>query len=224
MSTLPNAVFGIRGAWRPARSLLGRWIRAHSADERQAESTYVVVVVTATIGLVLLHILAWAFFGPPSGGDALRTFVIVEVVLGAAIALTTIVGWAPAITVRAGETGLDIVVGYPAVLRHPAAAPEDGETHPARSTVESSGLDGNGLFIPYAAIDGASRVGARTFHRHYRRYAETRVFVNRIEDDLLLLQWNGVPVVIGLPPGDLGVLERIITSHASVESSHVDAA
>ena len=208
-----NATFIIPGVWRPARSLLGRWIRAHSVDERQAESTYVVVVVLAAIGLVLIHILLWTLFREARGSDAMWVFAVIEALVGGPVAAAAFVGWAPAVTVRASRRGLIITCGR-----------GSGKGHIEEGPGAEDGPDERELSIPYDAIHDVTRVDARTFHRHYRRYAETRVFANRIDDELLLLKWNGVPVVIGLSAGDLGALERILTAHAAVESSHVDAA
>lgn len=58
------------------------------------------------------------------------------------------------------------------------------------------------LALPYPTIASAATVSALAFHRHWRRYAATHVFVNRIPDELLLLRTTAGPVVLGLAPAD----------------------
>lgn len=82
------------------------------------------------------------------------------------------------------------------------------------------------LVIPFEDVESIDRIDGRTFHRHYRRYAETRVFVNRVRDELLLLTWNGVPVVLGLGEEQMESVEHLFERLAPIghASSHVDAA
>jgi hypothetical protein len=84
------------------------------------------------------------------------------------------------------------------------------------------------LRIPYSEIERMSRIDDRLYYRHYRRYAETRAFVNRTPSELLLLRFGGVPVVLGLDRGtDLARLEELLLARATIAghaSSPVDAA
>lgn len=63
------------------------------------------------------------------------------------------------------------------------------------------------LVLPLGEIEAAERVSAAQFHRHWRRYAATRVFVNRLPAELLLLRTSRGPVVLGLPAAELARLE-----------------
>ncbi len=193
---MPDQTFIIPSAFRPARSLLGRWIRTRSIDDRQAESTYIVVAVVSVLALLLIHLLGWSFFRPLDSGATIA-FVVAEAIFVLAFAGAAFAGRDSAITVRIETTALSI-----------------------------SRSDGDELRVPYEDVDGVSRVKARTFHRHYSRYAETRAFVNRVHDELLLLRWKGTPVVLGLPEDDLRSVDRILNSRVAVgrASSHVDAA
>lgn len=67
--------------------------------------------------------------------------------------------------------------------------------------------------LPLGAIASAERVPAAVFHRHWRRYAATRAFVNRLGDEVLLLRTEHGPVVLGLADGDLTRLEERIARH-----------
>lgn len=58
------------------------------------------------------------------------------------------------------------------------------------------------LHIPYSSIERTARIDGLTFHRHYRRFAQTRVFVNRMPSELILMR-----------VGDLDAID-----HGSVEN------
>ena len=191
---MAHSSYIIPSRFNPARSLLGRWIRLHSADARQAESTYVVVVVLSFLALLLVHFLGWAFVQPAGAGVAI---ILSEVVLVLAYGAFAFAGRDPAIIIT-----------------------------PQASALEISRGDDVELVLPSDEIETACTIDARTFHRHYRRYAQTRVFVNRVPAELLLLRWNGIPVVLGPAKDDLSTLLQLLERRISADcaSSHVDAA
>ncbi len=90
--------------------------------------------------------------------------------------VTCVLGYKPAITVTCTEIGLCLCQGLRA------------------------------LKLDYTEITSIETISALLFHRHYRRYAATEAFVNRMERDLLLLETTHGPVVIGLPPRDHAAL------------------
>lgn len=53
--------------------------------------------------------------------------------------------------------------------------------------------------VPYDAIEQVDTIAATTYHRHYRRYAATAVFVGPVSDEVLLLRAADGPVVVALP-------------------------
>lgn len=191
---MAHSSYIIPSRFNPARSLLGRWIRLRSVDDRQAGSTYVVVAVLSFLALLLVHFLGWSFI-QPAGAET--TIVLSEVVFILAYAAFAFAGRDPAITIRTEASSLKIS--------------RDGDAE---------------LILPYDEIDAACRIDARTFHRHYRRYAQTRVFVNHVPAELLLFRWNGIPVVLGPTNDDLSTLLQLFECRVSADcaSSHVDAA
>ena len=70
-----------------------------------------------------------------------------------------------------------------------------------------------GLGLAYAQVEAVERITAEAFHRHWRRYAATRAFVNRLPRELLLLRTEHGPVVLGLPPAELARLESHLAGH-----------
>lgn len=190
---VPNSTYIIPSAIHPFRSLFGRWIRAHSSDDRQAESTYVVAAICSICALILLHVLAWPLFRPADTASFF-TFLAGEGVLWLVYSGLVLAGRAPAIEIRAEPSALVVSRGVADEVR-----------------------------IPYDEMEDVGRVDARVFHRHYRRYAQTRAFVNRTHGELLLLRWKGVPVVLGPAPADLRSLERLLIAAVSRSSSHVGA-
>ncbi|NNF58181.1 MAG: hypothetical protein HKN04_08055, partial [Rhodothermaceae bacterium] len=68
-------------------------------------------------------------------------------------------------------------------------------------------------------IECTERITADACHRHWRRYAATQAFVNRLPDELLLLRTTSGPVVLGLAPDALDRLEAHLAEHLEVESA-----
>lgn len=157
------------------------------------------------------------------------TYVAAAVVSSLALLVIHFVGWSFA---RPAEAGIAVLLAAEAVVilaycalafagRDPAITVSAGTS--ALTIVRGSD---KALTLPYGEIRSARRIDAQTFHRHYRRYAETRAFVNHVPGDLLLLHWNGVPVVLGLADDDLTSVLRMLERRASAgrASSHVGAA
>ncbi len=159
-------------AWHPASSLLGRALRRRVADERRAESTYIVVVALVAVVLALAGQWGWMRWeaSPLAYGLGLGAAWLLA---GAAC----LAGWRPRLHVRARAGRLEI-----------------------RRGAEE-------LVLPYGQIEAAERVSAEAYHRHWRRYAATRSFVNRLGDEVLLLRTARGPVVLGLARPDLLRLE-----------------
>ncbi len=153
------------------------------------------------VALIVLAFVLAGFLGwtvlPEPQPPGARIFIVLGGVLLVVFASTCLVGRQPEIVIRPGRSDL---------------------------TVESS--DG-ALRIHYSVVERVSRIDDRTYYRHYRRYAETRDFVNRIPPELLLVRAAGIPVVFGLDSdADLDALESLLarTPVTGRASSHVDAA
>ena len=84
------------------------------------------------------------------------------------------------------------------------------------STLEVSSA-GGAFRIPLDSVTRVQRIDAQLYHRHYRRYERVLTFVNRIPDQLLLIETVERPVVLGLSESGLQRLERVL---AGVSDRH----
>ena len=172
--------FHISGRFHPGYSLLGRWLRRTTGDARRAEALLIVALVGLLVVLAGGQALAWMLLQDvlevAPRAPEAAAFWLAQ--LGAALGyvLFGLVGFQPPITVTCMPGALVLCQG------------------------------GRTLALPYHAIASAEPVSALRFHRHWRRYAATHVFVNRIPDPLLLLRTTSGPVVLGLSAGDQAAL------------------
>lgn len=171
-------------AWHPASSLLGRALRRGVADERQAESLYIVAVALVAVGMALLEQWGWMRWeaAPLAYGLGLGA---VWLLAGA----TCLAGWRPRLHVRVLAGRLEIRRG-------------DEE-----------------LVLVCAQVESAERVSAAVYHRHWRSYAATRAFVNRLGEEVLLLRTAYGPVVLGLPAADLARLETHLAARIGLRTA-----
>lgn len=162
-------------AFHPASSLLGRALRRHAADARQAESLYIVAAAFVVTAAMLIGQWGWMRWSaaPLAYGAALGAGSLL-------IAVACFAGWRPRLRVHLGPDVLEIQRGAEA------------------------------LALPLDQIELAERLPAEAFHRHWRRYAATRVFVNRLPAEVLLLRTAHGPVILGLPDMDLARLKACL--------------
>ena len=158
-------------------ALLGRRLRRQTDDSLQAESLLILIVAGLTLGALLVQQFAWALLrdavlADPFGPWALG-FWASQLAVGAAFAVGAVWGFKPGVTVTCTPT---------AVCIRPDGGPETA--------------------VPLDEVTAVRRLDARVFHRHYRRYRRTRVFVNRIEDEVVLLRTPDGPVILGLSEPD----------------------
>ncbi|QXD16494.1 hypothetical protein GQ464_005975 [Rhodocaloribacter litoris] len=158
----------------PTRSLLGCAIRRRVRDARRAEACFIVGLAGVLLALILAQYLAWALLHETirAGGTAGTIFWLAQPGLLLVCLGTCVLGFRPAIRITAGAGGLCVEQG------------------------------GEVCRLAYAEIRGVETISALRFHRHERRYAATRAFVNRLEDPLLLIRTAEGPVVLGLRPAD----------------------
>lgn len=158
----------------PSYSLMGRAFRAWTDDHLQGEALYIVTLTGIALFLLMSHYLGWALLRPVLSASA-SWKVLFWTGQGAFVLLWIgigLVGRRPAVTVECTSGTLEI---------------EQGErTHTIR----------------YEAVDSIASISARQYHRHYRRYAATRVFAGSLADEVLLLRTAQGPVVIALPESD----------------------
>ena len=172
--------FHISGRFHPGYSLLGRWLRRATGDVRRAEA----LLIVAWSGLLLLL----------AGGQALAWMLLQDVLEAAPRGPEATAFWLAQLGAALGYVLFGLVGFQP-----PIAV----TCTPRRLTLRQGDRT---LAIPYHAITSAEPVSVLRFHRHWRRYAATHVFVNRIPDTLLLLRTTSGPVVLGLSAGDQAAL------------------
>lgn len=178
--------FIIPRRFNPTYSLLGRWIQHLVHDERRAEVYFIIVLCSFALALLLTQYLAWALLQPllfaDPSGSAALTFWLFQLGSFLVGGLTCVLGFKPSITIASHPHALHFTQG--------------------RTTTT----------LPYTEIREIETLSALRYHRHYRRYAATRSFVNRIEPLLLLLHTSTGPVVIGLQGEELTTLKAYLES------------
>lgn len=179
--------------FHPPHSLLGRWLQRRLGDARQAEAVYYLVLTGIALGLVLLQYLTWAVFEAPIRGNPslARAYGLGTFAVLGVVVGTCLVGWKPPIRVR--------VAGRALLIRQ------------GRRLVR----------VPLQTIETVACIPALRYHRHERRYAATRSFVNRLEPELLLIRTCGGPVVLSLPAPERARLHALLLRGREVARSVV---
>lgn len=138
------------------------------------------VLIHLILLLVVAQYLAWVFVQAEVQADPTGPVALLfwggQVASFGLCLLVGMVGFQPAITVSLVEDRLHL---------------QQGEVTQA---------------VPLAAITEARLISARLFHRHYRRYAATQVFINRLGAEVLLLETAEAPLVLGLAAEEAAAL------------------
>lgn len=174
--------------YRPSASLLGRSVRTWTGDRLRGEAIYLVAVTTLTVGLLLAHYLSWALLNP-----IFSTSPTWEIIfwIGQAVSILALigvglVGFRPTVRVTCRPTDVTINQGE----RSRTLRPSD--------------------------MEGVSLISAQRYHRHYRRYAETAVYVSTVPDQVICIRTSDGPIVVGLPePEARAVLDHLKTLSSS---------
>lgn len=155
----------------PSYSLLGRAVRAWTGDRLRGEALFIVLLTGLALALLMSHYLGWALLKPVLANSPAWQLLFWggQLVSVVLLALLGLVGVRPAVTVVCTPTALDLKQG------------ECTRT------------------IRYDEIEDAEMISATAYHRHYRRYAATDVFVSVLGEEVLLLRTAEGPVVIALP-------------------------
>jgi hypothetical protein len=161
-------------SYDPSYSLLGRLLRSWTGDRLRGEALFIVVLTGLALALLMAHYLGWALLKPVllENPSWQMLFWAGQLVSVAVLAGVGLVGLRPGVTVNCTPDGIDLGQG--------------GRTHS----------------LSYGAIEGVVSISATRYHRHYRRYAATKVFVGPLGDEVLLLRTAGGPVVISLADPD----------------------
>lgn len=158
----------------PSYSLLGRAFRSWTGDRRRGEALYIVALTGLALVLLMSHYLGWALLQSTLADNSSwqMLFWAGQLASGAVWAVLGLVGFRPGVMVSC-----------------------------ARSTVTLE-QGGRSRTVPYDAIEDVDVISATTYHRHYRRYAATTVFVGALSDEVLLLRTADGPIVVALPDAD----------------------
>ena len=171
-----HRTFHVPPRFHPAYSLLGRGLHRLVGDAQRAEAFFLVALSMLALGLLLAQYFAWMVLKPvilaAPAGPVAMAFWLGQVSTVALSLSTCVVGFAPALAVTLTPTHLHLRQG-----RHERV-------------------------LPYDAIIATESISALTYHRHYRPYAATQAFVNRMTPEVLLLHTPEAPVALGLLPED----------------------
>ena len=182
--------YAIPGRFHAGHSLCGRWMRSREPDERRAEASFLLLLIAVPVVLVLAQYVGWAFVRQSvtedPGGPVALAFWGVQLAAVALYVLGCVVGFQPAVEVLATAGGVRIRRGK--------------ET----------------LTLAADEVLRTETVPALLFHRHHRRYAGTRVFINRMPPEVLLLHTEAGPVALGLTAADRDALIADLRARRSV--------
>jgi hypothetical protein len=161
-------------SYRPSASLLGRAIRAWTKDRLRGEAFYLVTIVGLFLGLLMAHYLGWALLSSTIDAHPTGQTIFWGAQVGSVLVLAAVglVGFRPAVRVMCRPGALTI---------------QQGDRTRTLSPSE---------------VDGAALIPARRYHRHYRRYAATQVFVSAMSEQVLCIRTNDGPVIVALPEPD----------------------
>ena len=177
-------------SYHPSYSLLGRALRAWTGDRLRGEALFIVALTGLALTLLMTHYLGWALLKPVLVDNPSWQILFWggQLASVAAWAAIGLLGIRPAVTVECTHTGLTVEQG-------------------SRSRT-----------VAYDAIDAVEMVSARQYHRHYRQYAATDVFVGDHTDDMLLLHTEDGPLIIALDDADDQVALRRRIETVEVET------
>ncbi len=185
--TILHRTFHVPPRFHPAYSLLGRGLHRLVGDARRAEALFLIALSMLALGLLLAQFFAWMGLQEAIQAEPLGpvavAFWLGQIGAVALCVLTCVIGFAPGITVTLTPTHLHVRQG-----RHERA-------------------------LPYEAITATESVSALAYHRHYRPYAATQAFVNRMTPQVLLVHTPEAPIALGLPPEDHDTVRHLLDEH-----------
>ena len=161
-------------SYHPSYSLLGRAFRTWTKDRLRAEAFFIVALTGLALLLLMGHYLGWALLKPTltSNPSWQLLFWAGQLASVAAWIAIGLLGMRPGVTVACTPDALEVTQGSRSCTVH------------------------------YDNIEDVDTISAKTYHRHYRRYAATQVFVSQLPDEVLLLQTPEGPLVLALPNSD----------------------
>ncbi len=172
--------FVMPARFHPGYSLAGRWVRRRVGDPRRAEAYFTLTLVGVMAMLAPAQYVVWALVQEAvlanPGGPTALAFWGGQIAAVTLYAATCVIGFQPPVEVAVMPGGVRIRQGKDA------------------------------LTLASDEVLRMETIPALLFHRHHRRYAGTRVFVNRMPPEVLLLHTKEGPVALGLAPADRAAL------------------
>lgn len=169
-------IFHLPRRFHMAYAPLGRWISRREPDARRAENLLILALTALLMGIMFANQIAWAFVKDAivaaPEGPTAMAFWLAQVGFLMALFFGGVLGFKPALALTCGPRALHI---------------------------QEEGVE---TVVPYDSIDTIRVISALAYHRHFRRYRQTRSFVNQIEAEMVLLETTTGPVILGLPPED----------------------
>ena len=177
-------------SYDPSYSLLGRALRYWTGDRLRGEALFIVALTGLGLVLLMSHYLGWALLKPALAGNPSWQLLFWAGQLASVAALGAIglLGVRPGVTVTCTATGIELEQG------------RRSET------------------VPYDAVEQVDTISATQYHRHYRRYAATQVFVGGLGEAVLLMRTSQGPVAISLADPD-----EQAALHAHLDTTEAEA-
>lgn len=179
----------------PSYSLLGRALRRWTGDRLRGEALFLVALTGLALVLLMTHYLGWALLQSYLAEQPARQLLF----------------WAGQLASAVVWGGIGLVGFRPGVT--------------ATCTSNTLRLEQNNRTrtVPYDSIEETRVISATRYHRHYRRYAATSVFVGRLADDVLLLRTDRGPVIVGLTPAEAHeeLQAQIKSSRTTLRETHL---
>ncbi len=167
-------------------ALLGRGLRRKLGDRLRAEAWNLIVLTGLGLLLILTQYLSWALFNDiilsNPGGPEALTFWFSQLLGTLGLVIFGMVGWQPVIHVEADATAIRLKQG------------REMQT------------------LPLPHITDARIISAARYHTHYRRYASTQCYVNRLPASILMLDTPDGPFLLGLAEDD----QELLLAHVKV--------
>jgi hypothetical protein len=154
-------------------------MRRLAGDRLRGEAFFILALTVLALLMLLTHYLSWALIKPlveqtvtsPAGGLSWGVlYWLGQLGTVLVVGVVGVLGFRPALTVA--------IVGDDEELRLQQGA--------------------RAATVPFDAIDAVGFTSARRFHRHYRRYAATRVFRGGLLDEVVLVETTEGPLIIAL--------------------------
>lgn len=174
-------------SYHPSHSLLGRVLRWWTGDRLRGEAFFIVVLTGLTLVLLMAHYLGWALLGPLFEANPMWAtyFRLAQWVSVFLLGSIGLIGFRPAVQVTC---------------------------HPERIHLSQGDQTRT---LAHEAIEAIDTISARQYHRHYRRYATTDIFISHLPDQVLLVRTPQGPVVLALsdPEAQASLLDLLNACH-----------